>query len=90
MLLQDVVCEVGDIVLCYWWQDLQVWDKGGGVGLVSEVDLVVNVYFEMVFCVVCFDYGWFSEELFDELLWLDVVYCFIIDLIDGMCLFLDG
>lgn len=82
--------DVGDIVCGFFGVDLMVWDKFDDVGLVIEVDLVVDIYFKLVFFNVWFDYGWLLEEI-EDIDYCFVIECqFILDFIDGICVFING
>ena len=89
-LLTEAAREAGRIALRYWRREMQVWDKGGEHGPVTEADLAVNDMLKARLLAARPDYGWLSEETPDNADRLAVDTVFIIDPIDGTRAFVAG
>lgn len=89
-LLIEAVQEAGEIARQFAGPNVQVWDKGGGAGPVTEADLAVNEALQTKLRAVRPDYGWLSEENEDEPERLKRESVFIVDPIDGTRNFIEG
>lgn len=66
------------------------WDKGGGLGPVSEADLEIDAMLRARLLAARPGYGWLSEESPDDPARLGAEAIFIVDPIDGTRAFLEG
>ena len=89
-LLTEAATEAGRIARHYWRGNPKVWDKGGGLGPVSEADLAVNDALHGALIGARPGYGWLSEESPDDPARLKAARSFILDPIDGTRAFIDG
>ncbi|MCP5086776.1 MAG: 3'(2'),5'-bisphosphate nucleotidase CysQ [Rhodobacteraceae bacterium] len=89
-LLLEASEQAGEIAMKHFCKDLEVWDKGGGQGPVSEADLAIDRMLQAELLVARPDYGWLSEETEDNLDRTQAEHVFIIDPIDGTRAFIAG
>ena len=89
-LLTEAATEAGRIARHYWRGNPKVWEKGGGLGPVSEADLAVNEALHTALIGARPGYGWLSEESPDGPARLTAPRGFILDPIDGTRAFIDG
>jgi myo-inositol-1(or 4)-monophosphatase len=89
-LLLDAARRGGEVALSYWRASPASWDKGQGLGPVSEADLAVDRTLSAVLRGPRPDYGWLSEESDDDRRRLSAGRVFIVDPIDGTRGFLEG
>ncbi len=89
-LIVEAVEAAGQIALNYFRRDPEVWDKGSGLGPVTEADFAVDAALRDRLRAARPDYGWLSEESADtpDRLLRDSV--FIVDPIDGTRAFIEG
>lgn len=80
----------GDTALRYWGGSPASWDKGGGLGPVSEADIAVDGILSDVLRSARPDYGWLSEETEDNRARLEAERVFVVDPIDGTRSYLEG
>jgi myo-inositol-1(or 4)-monophosphatase len=80
----------GQIARRHFGDGPKSWDKGAGLGPVSEADLEVDAMLRERLLHARPDYGWLSEETTDHPARLGRKRVFIIDPIDGTRAFLDG
>lgn len=85
-----VVIEVGEVVMGYFCNLLEIWWKNEGCLFVMVVDYVVNDILIDWLCFVWLFYGWLLEEIEDDGVWFGYEMFFVIDLIDGICVFMNG
>ena len=89
-LLVEAAHRGGEAALGFWGASPAAWDKGGGLGPVSEADLAVDRILTEVLRTARPDYGWLSEETDDDRTRLSAERVFIVDPIDGTRSFLEG
>lgn len=91
-LLRVAARGAGEIARRHFKRDARVWDKGGGLGPVTEADLEVNDYLRATLIAARPDYGWLSEESdpLSDTARLSRDLVFVIDPIDGTRAFIDG
>ena len=89
-LLTEAARKAGTIAMRHWKRSPAFWDKGGGLGPVTEADLAVNDMLATVLRAARPDYGWLSEETEDGTARQDAARLFIVDPIDGTRAFLAG
>jgi myo-inositol-1(or 4)-monophosphatase len=89
-LLTEAALAAGEIALRYWKRNPESWDKGGGLGPVTEADLAVNDMLSARLRAARPEYGWLSEETEDDVARRQTEQLFIIDPIDGTRAFLAG
>ncbi len=89
-LLIDAAQAAGRIAMKHWTKDMQIWDKPGGHGPVSEADLAVDQMLKTKLLAARPDYGWLSEETEDTPVRLSHERVFIIDPIDATRTFIEG
>ncbi|MFN7056711.1 inositol monophosphatase family protein [Hyphomonas sp.] len=84
--------EAGDLALSHLagGQSAEAWNKPGGRGPVTEADLAVNRLCASVLQGARPDYGWLSEETFDEPGARDRARVWVVDPIDGTRAYIDG
>ena len=80
----------GELALAHWRHEPRVWDKGRGLGPVSEADLEVDRFLRDRLTAARPSYGWLSEEATDDRSRLECDRVFIVDPIDGTRVFLEG
>jgi myo-inositol-1(or 4)-monophosphatase len=90
VLLTEAARLAGETALARWRKAPAVWDKGGGLGPVSEADLAVDAHLKDVLRTARPDYGWLSEESDEGATRLSADRVFIVDPIDGTRSFLEG
>lgn len=74
----------------HWRNTPKAWDKGNGLGPVTEADIAVNDMLAGMLRAARPDYGWLSEETEDNAARLAANHVFIIDPIDGTRAFMAG
>lgn len=89
-LLLEAAHEAGTIARRYWREAVQIWEKDGGAGPVTEADLAVNDALAARLQAARPFYGWLSEETPDSDARLDARRTFILDPIDGTRAFIEG
>jgi myo-inositol-1(or 4)-monophosphatase len=89
-LLLAAALKAGEVASGYFRTSMQVRDKGGGQGPVSEADLAVDTLLRETLLAARPDYGWLSEETEDGAARLSKGRVFIVDPIDGTRSFVDG
>ncbi len=89
-LLIEAAEAAGDLALRYSGRTVRRWDKPGGAGPVTEVDLAVNDLLQERLRQARPEYGWLSEESEDGAARLEVDRVFVIDPIDGTSSFIEG
>ncbi len=89
-LLTEAALRAGVIAMDYWRKTPKYWDKGGGLGPVTEADLAVNDMLGDVLRAARPGYGWLSEETEDGSARQQTPHVFIIDPIDGTRAFIAG
>lgn len=91
-LLRDAARGAGKIASSHFRRGAKVWDKGGGLGPVTEADLAVNDYLQATLTGARPDYGWLSEESdpLNDTARLGRNRVFVVDPIDGTRAFIDG
>ncbi len=87
--LREAVAEAGALVMRYFGQDPETWDKPGE-GPVSEADLAANDLLRARLCGAFPHHGWLSEESADDEARLSCERVWIVDPIDGTRAFIDG
>jgi myo-inositol-1(or 4)-monophosphatase len=80
----------GETALARWRTAPTAWDKGGGLGPVSEADLEVDARLSDYLRAARPHYGWLSEESDEGAARLSAERVFIVDPIDGTRNFLEG
>ncbi len=91
VLLTEAAEEAGRIARHYWRRQPKVWDKGGGLGPVTEADLAVNEALARALLGARPGYGWLSEESPDDPAARQAAArSFILDPIDGTRAFIEG
>lgn len=80
----------GEIALRHFGRAPRVWDKGQGLGPVSDADLEIDAALRDLLLGARPDYGWLSEESPDTPDRLTRQRVFIVDPLDGTRAFLDG
>src|SRR3977135_3127039 len=88
-LLRDSVREAGALALSLFRTELKNWTKGAS-SPVSEADIRVNDLLESRLRAATPDYGWLSEESFDDPARLERRLVWIVDPIDGTRGYLAG
>lgn len=89
-LLIDAAREAGDIALRHKAQGLDVIDKPGGAGPVTQADFAVDQALRVGLTEARPGYGWLSEETEDDPARLSAKRVFIVDPIDGTRSFING
>ncbi|WP_333826990.1 3'(2'),5'-bisphosphate nucleotidase CysQ [Pararhodobacter sp.] len=91
-LLGDAAKGAGAIAARHFARGTKSWDKGGGLGPVTEADLAVNDYLQAKLTTARPAYGWMSEESdpLGDLARLRTEATFVIDPIDGTRAFIEG
>jgi myo-inositol-1(or 4)-monophosphatase len=89
-LLTEAALAAGEIARRHFGNGPATWDKGSGLGPVSEADLEIDAMLRARLLAARPDYGWLSEETEDDPARLSARRVFIIDPIDGTRAFLDG
>jgi myo-inositol-1(or 4)-monophosphatase len=91
-LLTEAARGAGKIAARHFKSSVQVWDKGGGQGPVTEADLEVDAFLKAQLTAARPGYGWLSEESdsLDDPARLAAECCFVVDPIDGTRAFIDG
>lgn len=89
-LLVSAAHAAGEIARRHFGGGPKFWDKGAGLGPVSEADLEVDAMLRGRLLQARPDYGWLSEETADHPARLQRERVFIIDPIDGTRAFLEG
>lgn len=89
-LLIDAAHAAGHIARRHFRNGPATWDKGAGLGPVSEADLEIDEMLRHRLLAARSAYGWLSEETEDNDERLSVRRLFIVDPIDGTRAFLDG
>ena len=78
-LLIEAAQEAAEIATRYIGAPLDIRDKPGGAGPVTEADLAVDAALRQILCAARPDYGWLSEETEDGAARLDAERVFIVD-----------
>ena len=89
-LLVTAAREAGKIARSFFKSDVQVWEKSGNAGPVTEADLAVNQMLERTLPAARPNYGWLSEETEDDTSRRNKSCVFVIDPIDGTRAFIAG
>ncbi|MBM9596180.1 3'(2'),5'-bisphosphate nucleotidase CysQ [Roseitranquillus sediminis] len=89
-LLTAAAHSAAEIALRHWRTGPKVWDKGSGLGPVSEADLEVDRHLRQALLAERPGYGWLSEEGEADPDRLSAERVFIIDPIDGTRNYLEG
>ncbi|MXU64839.1 3'(2'),5'-bisphosphate nucleotidase CysQ [Oceanomicrobium pacificus] len=89
-LLTEAALAAGEIAKRHFRSGPEVWDKGGGLGPVTQADLEIDRMLQRDLTAARPDYGWLSEETPDTPERLSREAVFIIDPIDGTRAFIDG
>lgn len=89
-LLKEAAKEAGAIASKYFNAAPTIWDKGGGLGPVTEADLAVDAHLRARLTAARPDYGWLSEETADTNARQSTRSQFIVDPIDGTRAFIEG
>jgi len=89
-LLRDGAMAAGEIARRHFKSSPEIWDKGSGLGPVTEADLEINKMLCAELTSSRPDYGWLSEESEDSTNRLSCERVFIIDPIDGTRSFING
>ncbi|MEO0568189.1 MAG: 3'(2'),5'-bisphosphate nucleotidase CysQ [Pseudomonadota bacterium] len=89
-LLIEAARAAGELSCQFSGQEAHKWEKPGGAGPVTEVDLAVNALLKEQLRSARPEYGWLSEETEDSRTRLDRDTVFIIDPIDGTRSFIEG
>lgn len=89
-LLTDAALAAGAIARRHFGNGPATWDKGAGLGPVSEADLEIDTMLRERLLAARPGYGWLSEETEDGSARLSARRLFIVDPIDGTRAFLDG
>ncbi|MCC5969462.1 MAG: 3'(2'),5'-bisphosphate nucleotidase CysQ [Pararhodobacter sp.] len=91
-LLLEAAEGAGAIAARHFASGTRSWDKGGGLGPVTEADLAVNDFLHERLTNARPGYGWMSEESdpLGDLTRLKTSATFVIDPIDGTRAFIDG
>ena len=89
-LLIDAAKEAGKIALHHKARGLDVTDKPGGAGPVTQADLAVDRALREGLMAARPDIAWLSEETEDDLARLSSSAVFVIDPIDGTRSFIEG
>ncbi len=89
-LLADAARAAGEIATRYFKRDVQIWDKPGSQGPVTQADLDVDTMLRETLLSARPDYGWLSEETPDDTARLAAARVFVIDPIDGTRAFIEG
>ncbi len=89
-LLIDAAGASGEIARRHRSNGVEVRDKPGGAGPVTEADLEIDRMLKADLLSARPDYGWLSEETEDDAARLTRDRVFIIDPIDGTRAFIDG
>lgn len=89
-LLISAAQAAGQIARRHFGAGPKSWDKGSGLGPVSEADLEIDTMLRESLLGARPEYGWLSEETEDAPDRLDKSRVFIVDPIDGTRAFLDG
>lgn len=89
-LLLDAARAAGEIARRHFRSEPKAWDKGGGLGPVSEADLEIDAMLRDRLLRARPDHGWLSEETEDDPARLSAGRLFIVDPIDGTRAFLEG
>ncbi|MEO0344020.1 MAG: 3'(2'),5'-bisphosphate nucleotidase CysQ [Pseudomonadota bacterium] len=89
-LLLDAADAITPIAERYFKSQLEIWDKGGGQGPVTEADLLIDKTLNEILLSARPGYGWLSEETDDDPARLGHDTIFIVDPIDGTRAFISG
>jgi myo-inositol-1(or 4)-monophosphatase len=89
-LLIEAAQQAAEIATRYIGAPLDIRDKPGGAGPVTEADLAVDAALRQILCAARPDYGWLSEETEDDPARLEAERVFIVDPIDGTRSFIEG
>lgn len=89
-LLAETARAAGEIAQKHFGNGPETWDKGDGLGPVTQADLDVDRMLQAELTAARPDYAWLSEETPDNPIRLSHDRVFIIDPIDGTRAFIDG
>jgi len=89
-LLIAAANDAGHIAMKYFKSDVEIWDKGGGQGPVTQADLEIDEMLKAALLAARPDYGWLSEETEDNPARLQHECVFIVDPIDGTRSYING
>ncbi|MEM7522780.1 MAG: 3'(2'),5'-bisphosphate nucleotidase CysQ [Pseudomonadota bacterium] len=89
-LLTELARAAGDIARTHHRADFQSWEKDGGAGPVTEVDIAIDRMLKAELTAARPDHGWLSEETEDDRSRCDAERAFIVDPIDGTRAFMRG
>ena len=89
-LLREAAEAAGAIAKRHFGAGPAAWDKGAGLGPVSEADLEIDAMLRDRLLAARPGFGWLSEESADDPARLGAEALFIVDPIDGTRAFLEG
>ena len=89
-LLLDAARAAGEIAQRHFGKAPKVWDKGAGLGPVSEADLEIDAMLRARLLAARPGHGWLSEESEDDPARLSAREVFVIDPLDGTRAYLAG
>ena len=89
-LIAEAAEAAGEIAMSFHGKPVEVREKGGGAGPVTEADLAVDAMLRETLIGARPDYGWLSEESDDDPARLGAERVFIVDPIDGTRSFIAG
>ncbi len=89
-LLRSAVSEAAELVRKRAGRPFRTWQKSGGAGPVTEIDLAVDGMLRERLTAARPDYGWLSEESDDDLTRLKRSRVWVVDPIDGTSLLAGG
>ena len=82
-LMIEAARAAGEIAVARRVAGFETWEKGGGQGPVTEVDLEIDRMLREELTAARPDYGWLSEETEDDVARLEAHRVWIVDPIDG-------
>lgn len=89
-LLREAALAAGKIAERHFKNGPETWDKGQGLGPVTEADLEIDRMLKAELTSARPDYGWLSEESEDNSDRQNAEFVFIVDPIDGTRSFING
>ena len=89
-LLLDHALAAGEIAKRTHRTDVDVWEKDGGAGPVTEADIAIDRMLRAELTAARPDHGWLSEETEDDRARVEAERVFIVDPIDGTRAFMRG
>jgi myo-inositol-1(or 4)-monophosphatase len=89
-LLREAALEAGRIAMTYFRSGPKAWDKGFGLGPVTEADIEIDRMLHARLLGAEAGAGWLSEETEDDVVRLERDRVFVVDPIDGTKSFING